>query len=163
MYAPDPGVEDFHIFDRMLKFLLRLAPDRPVRRLDWTMTVNPRFSACPEPLPFWGLEDRLVTPANVGEKVHLRVDLQAFFRLPCSNAILLSVRSYLLSLNEVVRVPKWARRLHRVLKSLDMRFADYKEFAAYRDVAVGFLARFDDGAPTSRGTYADCLALDPAL
>ncbi len=37
-----------------------------------------------------------MTPENVGDKVHLRVELQALWRLPRSNAIVFSIRGYLI-------------------------------------------------------------------
>ena len=49
--------------------------------------------------------------------MHLRVELQSLWRLPRSNAILFVIRCYLISLDELVTVPKWARRLPRVLKA----------------------------------------------
>ena len=74
------------------------------------------------------------------------------WRLPRSNAIAFSIRCFLLRLSELVTVPKWARRLHRVLRSLHPALADYKGLTRYRDTVVGWLARHDDGAATSPGT-----------
>jgi len=92
-----------------------------------------------------------VTPENAGEKVHLRVELQGLWRLPRSNAIVFSIRGYLMSIGDIATIPKWARRLHRVLKTLPPELVDYKGLTRYRDTAVAWLARFDDGAPTSPG------------
>ena len=57
-----------------------------------------------------------MTPENVGNKVHLRVELQSLWRLPRSNAIVFLIRCYLIKLEELATVPKWGRRLPRVLK-----------------------------------------------
>ena len=50
--------------------------------------------------------------------MHLRVELQTFFRLPRSNALVFPIRCYLISLEELVSIPKWGRRLHRVIRDL---------------------------------------------
>ena len=93
-----------------------------------------------------------VTPENAGQLVHLRVELQAFFRLPQSNAILFSIRCYLISLAELATVPRWAIRTHRVLKSLPRELINYKGLARYHDAVVDWLSEFDDGRPLERGT-----------
>ena len=59
-------------------------------------------------------------------KLHLRVELQTLFRLPRSNAILFGVRAYLASIGELARVPKYARRLHRVLRDIHPELEGYK-------------------------------------
>jgi hypothetical protein len=151
-HGPVPKAHAMGVFDRALQFLLRLQLGRPVRRLNWTMTVNPRLDTSPENYPEWGPDRTTVTPGNVGRKVHLRVELQTLFRLPRSNAILFGVRCYLISLEQLVLVDKWAKRLHRVLRDLDPELVAYKGLTRYRDTAVAYLSRFDDGAALSPGT-----------
>jgi dimethylamine monooxygenase subunit A len=151
-HGPVPLAHEMGVFDRALKFLLDLRLNKPVRRLNWTMTVNPRLDTSPENYFKWGPDRTSVTPQNAGEKVHLRVELQGLWRLPRSNGIVFSVRCYLISLQELVTVPKWARRVHRVLRDLHPSLVDYKGLSRYRDAAVEYLAPFDDGAPTSPGT-----------
>jgi hypothetical protein len=58
--------------------------------------------------------------------VHLRVELQGLWRLPRSNAVVFGIRCYLISLRELATVPKWARRVHRVLRDLHPALVDYK-------------------------------------
>jgi len=154
-HGPVPVAHDLGVFDRALQFLLRIQHDHPVRRLNWTMTVNPRLDTSPENYPIWGPDRTTITPENVGEKLHLRVELQTLFRLPRSNAILFGVRAYLASLNELVRVPKWGRRLHRVLRDIHPSLAEYKGLPRYHQCAVNFLSEYDDGAVTSMGIAPD--------
>ncbi len=154
-HGPVPLAHELGVFDRALKFLLNIRQGQPVRRLNWTMTINPRLDTSPEHYPRWGTDRTTVTPDNVGEKVHLRVELQSFWRLPRSNAIVFPIRCYLISLDELVTIPKWARRLHRVLDSLPRELADYKGLTRYRQATVDWLGRFDDGAPTSPGFFPD--------
>lgn len=150
-HAPVPLAHQMGVFDRALKFLLNLRHGQPVRRLNWTMTINPRLDTSPENYPKWGPDRMTVTPENVGDKVHLRVELQSLWRLPRSNALLFPIRCYLIKLEELATVPKWARRAHRVLKNLPPELADYKGLTRYRQTAVDYLAQYDDGAPTSPG------------
>lgn len=150
-HGPVPLAHEIGVFDRALKFLLNLQQGRPVRRLNWTMTINPRLDTSPENYHKWGTDRATVTPDNVGDKVHLRVELQGLWRLPRSNAIVFSIRCYLIKLGELATVPKWSRRLHRVLKTLPPELVDYKGLSRYRDTMVEWLSRHDDGAPTSPG------------
>ena len=146
-HGPVPLAHEMGIMDRALKYLLNLQVERPVRRLNWTMSINPRLDTSPENYHKWGKDRTTVTPENVGEKVHLRVEVQGLWRLPRSNAIVFSIRCYLISLNELVTVKKWARRLPRVLRTLPDPIANYKGLTRYRAMTVDWLSRFDDGAP----------------
>ena len=126
--------------------------NEPVRRLNWTMTINPRLDTSPEFYCRWGTDRASVTAENVADKAHLRVELQALWRLPRSNAIVFSIRCYLISVREIATYPKWARRVHRVLKNLHPALVDYKGLTRYRDTVVAWLSKYDDGSPTSSGT-----------
>jgi hypothetical protein len=154
-HGPVPLAHEAGVFDRALKFLLNMQVGHPVRRLNWTMTINPRLDTSPENYDKWGADRTTVTPENVGSKVHLRVELQGLWRLPRSNAILFSIRGYLISMEQLVTVPKWARRFHRVLKTIPPELADYKGLVRYRDTTLEWLSKYDDGAPTSPGWGPD--------
>lgn len=154
-HAPVPKAAELGIFQRALKFLLNIQQGDPSRRLNWTMTVNPRLDTSPENYHKWGPEKRTVTPENLGQKQYLRVELQTFFRLPRSNGLLFPIRCYLIKLDDLVTVPKWGRRFHRVIRDLPDELAEYKGFAVNRPMIVEWLSTYDDGAPTSPGTAPD--------
>jgi len=151
-HGPVPLAHEMNVFDRALKYLLNLRLGMPVRRLNWTMTVNPRLDTAPELYPFWGPDRAMVNAANAGDRVHLRVELQGLWRLPRSNGVVFSIRTYFISLRELATVPKWARRVHRVMKNLHPALVDYKGLSRYRDAIVAWLAPYDDGSPTTPGT-----------
>jgi hypothetical protein len=151
-HGPVPLAHEIGVFDRALKYLLNLRLGQPVRRLNWTMTVHPRLDTSPENYPKWGPDRTTVTARNAGDLVHLRVELQGLWRLPRSNAIVFGIRCYLISVRELATVPKWARRVHRVLKNLHPALVDYKGLTRYRDAVIEWLAPFDDGSPTTPGT-----------
>lgn len=67
-HAPVPRAHELGVFQRALKFLLNVQQGAPARRLNWTMTVNPRLDTAPETYPEWGPSKRDVTAQNVGEK-----------------------------------------------------------------------------------------------
>jgi hypothetical protein len=77
--------------------------------------------------------------------------LQALWRLPRSNAILFSIRAYLIKMNELVTDLNRARRMHRVLQTLPPELAEYKGITRYVDVTREWLAKYDDGKPTPLG------------
>ena len=154
-HGPVPLAHQIGVFDRALKFLLNLQQGRPVRRLNWTMSINARLDTSPENYHKWGPDRATVTPENVGNKVHLRCELQSLWRLPRSNGILFVIRCFLINMEELVTVPKWGRRFHRVLRDLPVELADYKGLTRYRPTTVDWLAKYDDGAPTSPGFFPD--------
>jgi len=154
-HGPVPLAHEIGVFERALKFLLNLQQGKPVRRLNWTMTINPRLDTSPENYPKWGPDRTTVTPGNVGTKVHLRCELQSLWRLPRSNAILFVIRCYLIKMEELVTIPKWGRRFHRVLRDLPPELIDYKGLTRYRPATVDWLSKYDDGMPTSPGIYPD--------
>lgn len=154
-HGPVPLAHEIGVFDRALKFLLNLQLGKPVRRLNWTMTINPRLDTSPENYHKWGPDRATVTPENVGNKVHLRCELQSLWRLPRSNAILFVIRCYLIKMEELVTVPKWGRRFHRVLRDLPPELVDYKGLTRYRPTTIEWLSNHDDGRPTSPGIYPE--------
>ncbi|MBS3650276.1 DUF3445 domain-containing protein [Pseudaminobacter sp. 19-2017] len=154
-HAPVPKAAEMGIFQRALKFLLNVQQGAPARRFNWTMTVNPLLDTSPENYHKWGVMKRDLTLENMGQMMHLRVELQTFFRLPRSNGLVFPIRCYLIKLDELVTVPKWARRFHRVLRDLPVELATYKGFVDNRPKIVEWLSKYDDGAPTSPGIWPD--------
>ncbi|MEO7775352.1 MAG: DUF3445 domain-containing protein [Steroidobacteraceae bacterium] len=146
-HASVPLAHEAGVFDRALKFLLNLQQGKPVRRLNWAMTINPRLDTSPENYPKWGPDRTTVTPMNVGEKVYLRVELQSLWRLPRSNAILFVIRCYPINMADIATVPQWARRVRLVLASLPQQIIHYKCLVRFRQTTIDWLAQFDDGAP----------------
>lgn len=154
-HAPVPLAHEKGVFDRALKFLLKLQHGAPVRRFNWTMTVDPLLDTSPENYPKWGPTRTELTMDNVGHRQHLRVELQTLWRLPRSNAIAFPIRCYLIKFEELVSQPKWARRLHRVVRDLHPDLAAYKGFLRNRELLVQWLSQYDDGKPTSPGWWPE--------
>jgi hypothetical protein len=65
-HAPVPLAHEKGIFDRALKFLLKLQHGAPVRRYNWTMTANPLLDTAPETYPEWGYMRTQLNQENMG-------------------------------------------------------------------------------------------------
>jgi hypothetical protein len=117
--------------------------------------VNPLLDTSPENYHKWGIQKTSVTPENIGSKQHLRVELQTFYRLPRSNALVFPIRCYLCSFDDLMTKPKWGRRLHRVIRDLPEELATYKGFINNRPMMLDYLSAFDDGLLTGAGVFAD--------
>ena len=154
-HAPVPRAHEMGVFDRALKFLLKLQHGAPVRRFNWTLTVDSLLDTSPENYPKWGPMRADIRPENVGERMHLRVELQTLYRLPRSNGIAFAIRCYLIRFDDLVTIPKWGRRLHRVLRDIPDDLATYKGFLRNRNSLVQWLSQYDDGLPTSAGWMPD--------
>lgn len=141
-HGPVPVAHELGVFDRALKYLLMIRLGQPVRRLNWTLTINPRMDTSPETYHEWGIDRSTVTAENAGKLVHLRVELQTLFRLPRSNGMLFSVRAYLASMEDLCSNPAWAKRLHSVMKNLHPELAAYKGIAPYQDNLVKWLSQY---------------------
>jgi len=154
-HGPVPRATELGVMDRALKYLLNLQLANPVRRLNWTMTVNPRLDTSPENYPYWGGDRNKVNAENVSDLIHLRVELQSLFRLPRSNAIVFSIRCYLMSLKDIATYPRWAKRLHRVQKTMHPDLIEYKGMTKFHPMVVEWLSQFDDGAELGIGTQPE--------
>lgn len=139
-HGPVPLAHEMGVFDRALKYLTRIQINQPVRRLNWTMTVNPRMDTSPETYPLWGKDRERITFDSAGN-VCLRVELQMLFRLPRSNGLLFSIRTYLLRLEELVTVPEWRERFYHVLQTLPPEIVDYKGITPYKETLLAWLSR----------------------
>lgn len=144
-HGPVPLAHEAGVFERAMKFLVRLKPGHPFRRTNWNLTVYPRHDISVEATPRWANDWSHVTAENVGRIVHLRIEFQPIFRLPRTNAIAFPVRTYFARLEEIATNLAWARRLHRVVKTCPQEIMDYKGFTRYQHLVVDWLSRFDDG------------------
>jgi hypothetical protein len=164
-HGPVPIAHGKGVFTRAKRFLMNLTVDQPWQRFNWTLTVNRRLDTSPEIYHLWGPDRTTVTVENAGHLVHLRVEVQVLARLARSNGVLFSIRTYLISLEELASNPAWACRLHRVLARLPEEIADYKGLSRYRATAVEWLRAYDgyDDEDVPSDPTADAVGLDGAL
>ena len=140
IHGPVPRVFEEKIVSRAEQFLLRLQPGEQYRRTNWTLTIDRRLDTSTETYPNWAPERGTIAddPA-LPDRVHLRVEVQHLIRLPHSGAILFLVRTYLLSLVDIARVPVWRETVGRVLAELPEDMAEYKGISRYRKAASDWL------------------------
>lgn len=140
IHGPVPRVHELGVIPRAHRFLLGLQPGPAFRRTNWTMTVDRRLDTGTEVYPEWGPDRASLRYEEIGSRLHLRVEVQHFVRLPRSNAVMFPIHTYLAPLQEIADVPVWSRRLEAVLASLPDDLVDYKGLTRYRDAAVDWLA-----------------------
>lgn len=140
IHGPVPRVKEEQIVSRAEQFLMRLQPGEKYRRTNWTMTIDRRLDTSTETYPNWA-QDRgtIAEDPALPDRVHLRVEVQHLIRLPHSGAILFLVRTYLLPLSDIARVPVWRERMGRVLAELPEDMAEYKGISRYRKTASDWL------------------------
>jgi hypothetical protein len=139
IHGPVPRVHPAGVVHRAQQFLMRLQPGEVYRRTNWTMTVGRRLDTATETYPEWGPDRRLVLSQDLGTRLHLRVEVQHLVRLPTSGAVLFLIRTHLLPLADLARVPAWRERFAAVLEELPHDMADYKGLSRYRDAAAAWL------------------------
>ncbi|MEM7761690.1 MAG: DUF3445 domain-containing protein [Cyanobacteria bacterium P01_A01_bin.40] len=140
-HAPVPRAHEMGVFKQAKGFLRRIEIGKPWTRRNWTMTVNRRLDTSFETYPEWGKDRSSVTLDNCGAKVHLRVEVQRFVRLPRSNSLMFTIHTYLINLEELATNPVWATRLHEVLKKLPADVVQYKGFSRYHDTVMAWLSQ----------------------
>ncbi len=138
-HGPVPRVHEAGVMPAAERFLMALTPEQAYRRTNWTLTIDRRLDVSTETYDQWGRDRRLLTQPQVGERVHLRVEVQHLIRLPVSGAVMFLIRSSMLSMQELLLVPAWAQRTRDVIAELPQDMADYKGIARYRGLVVDWL------------------------
>lgn len=140
IHHPVPRVKEEQIISRAEQFLMRLQPGEQYRRTNWTMTIGQRLDTSTETYPEWGPDRGTIAddPA-LPEKLHLRVEVQHLIRLPHSGVLMFLIRSYLLPLSDIAKVPAWRENLGQVLAELPEDMAEYKGIIRYRKAASDWL------------------------
>jgi hypothetical protein len=140
VHGPVPRIHPERIISRAQQFLMRLKLGEAYRRTNWTMTVDRRLDTSTETYPEWGPDRRKVlTEGDLGERLHLRTEVQHLLRLPLTGTVLFLIRTYLISFADIATVPQWRARTAAVLAELPDDMADYKGLTRYRAAAVEWL------------------------
>lgn len=145
IHGPVPRVHEEGVIPRAQQFLMGLGPGQRYRRTNWTFTVDRRLDTATETYPDWGPDRRLLGEGPgtvVGERLHLRVEVQHLIRLGASGAIMFLIRTHLLPLRDIALVPAWAQRLHDVLVELPDDIADYKGITRTRGPGIAWLREY---------------------
>ncbi|KAJ7849961.1 hypothetical protein B0H14DRAFT_2764056 [Mycena olivaceomarginata] len=140
------------------RFFRRLAVDKPVARNNYFVQVSPLPSVTPSVDPeelAWGENvlgpeevyggtkgssfgspsDLVVTP----QTLRLRTERQTLRRLPRSGAVVFTIRTYLVPMEELAREPGVAARFASAVRSWPEGIKEYKGERRYGDVLVRYL------------------------
>ncbi|MDR7074401.1 heme-dependent oxidative N-demethylase family protein [Fictibacillus barbaricus] len=140
IHHPIPGFKEEGLDKRILQFLMRLEAGNPWERKNWSLMAGDRLDTSIETFVEWGKLRKQVTKENVGELVHLRVEVQKLFRLPRTNSILFTIHTHLLSLEKLTSNPEWLQQFYNILSELPPQIYDYKGISLYRDAVLAYLS-----------------------
>lgn len=117
------------------RFMRNLKPGRLVERFNWTIHDGEDLF---QPVP---PESRAVAAGAVGTELHLRVERQTLSLLPRSGAIMFTIRTRQVRLEEVMAVPGAAADLAGAVRGLPAEVAAYRSMAPFRDALLAALDR----------------------
>ena len=133
-------VPDAHrVFERSLRYLLNLPPNRVMRRYNWGLCVHPRLEMSMQNKASWHNAMAELAPHNLPQHLNLRVELQLLECLPQSKATAFYIRTYFATMAEIKQNPAWANNLARVVASLPPAIAQYKNLTSVSEPLLEFL------------------------
>jgi hypothetical protein len=128
----------------------RLKPERPVWRVNWTIKAFNQLNLPPSISKALTPFKHSITAENAGERCYFRSERQTLSRLPRSNGVLFTIRTYQLRIDELVQVPGWGARLLKVLRSTPAATFAYKGMALFSEALIAYLDRWDVTSQRSR-------------
>ncbi|MEX2632093.1 MAG: DUF3445 domain-containing protein [Tistlia sp.] len=138
IHAPVPGYAE-RLGRPVDRFFEKLAPERPVWRINWSLTDEPTLF---QPEGHGRKEaDPSITAENAGERVWLRVERQTLRRLPSSGAVIFGIRIYRHPLSSLAAAPEAAGHLARWLGELPEDLARYKSLPVFGVAARAYLQK----------------------
>lgn len=117
------------------RFFDQLKPGRLVWRLNWGIVDSPaRFQpvALPAPAP--------ITAASAGEQLWLRVERQTLRKLPQTEAVVFTIRTYITRLDRAITAPTAAAELAGAVRALPIEMLRYKQIAPFAPALLTWLA-----------------------
>ncbi|HET7628089.1 MAG TPA: DUF3445 domain-containing protein [Bacillales bacterium] len=139
IHDPVPRLSKSRLLEKIRKFIMRIEPEQPWTRKNWSLTVDRQLDTPLETVSSWGRKRQEITPENAGDRIHLRVEVQKLFRLPASHSILFSIHTHLLSVRELAGNQEWLRRFRSVVEELPDDVAAYKGLAPFRKALLEHL------------------------
>lgn len=129
-----------HFFDR-------LKPEYPGYRLNWGIVDSPSLfldqhkgNTAP---------DLTITPENAGERLWLRVERQTLRRLPVSNGVLFTIRTYVHALSQLMDNPGVAYSLKLAVQQIPTAMQIYKNLLPVRSALISYLEQIEANQPVS--------------
>ncbi len=119
--------------------LERLKVGRPVWRVNWSIKATSRLNLMPR---FFYEEEQAYqdfTLENIGERCFLRLERQTLSRLPYTNAILFTIRTYQAPIVTVVNNANYARRIAATVRTMPEEVLSYKGIRPFRNILLDYL------------------------
>jgi hypothetical protein len=139
IHQPIPMFSENSLDDRILRFLKNIEQGTPWTRKNWSLMAGKRLDTSLETFDQWGKDRKKVTVDNVGNFVHLRVEVQKLFRLAASNGLLFTIHTHLLSLEQLSLKKEWLAQFYKILCELPDFILDYKGISSYKKEVITYL------------------------
>ncbi|WP_221563745.1 DUF3445 domain-containing protein [Alkalihalobacillus sp. TS-13] len=139
IHTPVPGIQKDSFINKVERFISKIRPGAAWERKNWSITVTNKLDTPLETYSEWGKRRKEVTAENVGEVIHLRVEVQRLLRLPMNHDVLFTIHTYLLPLEELIQNGDWLKIFYRNIKTLPEDIAEYKGILNYREELLCFL------------------------
>ena len=121
------------------RFFERMKPDKPVWRLNWSLTDDPElFQPTGHSRPDVDLG---ISSKNAGTRVFFRVERQTLRRLPVTGAICFGIRVYQNPLSDIRGEPDLAARLAAAVRQLPEDVLLYKSVKVFQEPLLAYLDR----------------------
>jgi dimethylamine monooxygenase subunit A len=135
IHAPVPGLEPA-IGRPIQLFFERLAVGHPVWRVNWSITDDPTLH---QPSNDFRRTATVVTPADAGHRLWLRVERQTLTRLPDSRAVVFTILTFVVPLAAITAVPELGAKLAARLAELPEPVLAYKNLATNKAAVIAHL------------------------
>jgi hypothetical protein len=119
------------------RFFRNLKPDRIVERLNWSLLDDPALF---QPGGKWRTQGNdAITPANVADRVFLRVERQTLRALPASGAVMFGIRVPVYPLSRLVGSSEQAATLAGAVRALAPEIQHYMSLLVFRSALLVWL------------------------
>ncbi|CAF3412581.1 unnamed protein product [Rotaria socialis] len=120
----------------MERYFLNLKEEKPVQRVNWTLQIG-------DDLCHTEIEDNqneTITKENAGQLMYLRCERQTLRRLPESDTILFTIKTYMTKIEDLCRNDaKMAKKLAGAVRNWPPEMIQYKGADKYKDGLLGYL------------------------
>lgn len=118
------------------RFFDKLVPNKAVWRANWSVKEDPTLF---QPIRYQSPSTPSPTPETAGDAIYLRVERQTLRRLPQTDAILFTIRTYVRRIADCITTAAAAERLARSVVGLPPEVAQYKNLSRFVDALVAWL------------------------
>ncbi len=133
IHAPVPGFAP--ALERpVAHFFAALKPDRILARVNWGIADDPtRFQ------PIGRDAEAAINPETVGSALYLRIEYQTLRRLPESQAVLFTIRTEIMPLDQAIAIPADAIDLAGAVRDMSPAMLRYKHLTAVAPALLAWL------------------------